>query len=154
MGFPGGTVVKNPPANAGNARDMGLTPGSRRPPGAVDDNPLQYSCLENSMDRSLWWATVHRLTKRRTCLSEWACTLCQYDFTLTSLITSSMIQFPNKVAFWGPESWDFDIRIWGDTSQPITEVSETILRFDNLLEKPTESSYVHSYDKGIIIKIS
>ena len=65
-----------------------------------------------------------------------------------------MIQFPNKVAFWGPESWDFDIQIWGDTIQPITEVSETILRFDNLLEKPTESSYVHSYDKGIIIKIS
>ena len=154
MGFSGGSVVENPAANAEDTGEMGSIPRLGRSTGVVNDNPLQYSCLENSMDRSLWWATVHRLTKRRTCLSEWACTLLQYDFTLTSLITSSMIQFPNKVAFWGPESWDFDIRIWGDTIQPITEVSETILRFDNLLEKPTESSYVHSYDKGIIIKIS
>ena len=67
-----------------------------------------------------------------------------------------MIQVPNKVTFWGPESWDFDIKIWEDTIQPIKRVSQTILRFDNLLDKPTESSYVHSYvyDKDIIIKIS
>ena len=66
MGFPGGTVVKNSPANAGNARDVGLTPGSRRPPGVVNDNPLQYSCLENSMDRGAWWAAVHGVAESGT----------------------------------------------------------------------------------------
>ena len=48
MGFPGGSVVKNPPANAG---DMGLIPGWEKSPGEGNGNPLQYSCLENPMDR-------------------------------------------------------------------------------------------------------
>ena len=56
-------VVKNPPANAGDVRDMGLIPGSGRPPGEGNDNPLQYSCLENSMDRGAWWAAIHRIAK-------------------------------------------------------------------------------------------
>ena len=51
MGFPGGTVVKNLPANAGDTRDAGLIPGSGRFPGEGNGNPLQYSCLESSMDR-------------------------------------------------------------------------------------------------------
>ena len=50
MGFPGGSVVKNPPASAGNTGDMSSIPGSGRSPGAGDDNPLQYF-LENPMDR-------------------------------------------------------------------------------------------------------
>ena len=49
--FPGGTVVKNPPANAGDAGDVGSIPGSGRCPGEEKGNPLQYSCLENPMDR-------------------------------------------------------------------------------------------------------
>ena len=49
-------VIKNPPANAGDARDAGSIPGSVRSPGG--DNPLQYSCLENSMDRGAWRAIV------------------------------------------------------------------------------------------------
>ena len=49
--FPGGTVVKNMPANAGDARDAGSVPGSERSPGGGNGNPLQYSCLENPMDR-------------------------------------------------------------------------------------------------------
>ena len=56
MGFPGGSMVKNPPANAG---DMGLIPGLGGSPGEGSGNPLQYSCLGNPMDRELWWATVH-----------------------------------------------------------------------------------------------
>ena len=60
LGFLSGSVVKKPPANAG---DMGLIPGSGRSPGEGNGNPLQYSCLENSMDRGNWWATVHRLAK-------------------------------------------------------------------------------------------
>ena len=59
-GFPGGSVVKNLPASAGH---LGLIPGLGRSPGEGQDNPLQYSCLENSMDRGAWWATVHRVPK-------------------------------------------------------------------------------------------
>ena len=50
-------VVKSPPANAGDIRDMGLIPGSGRCPGGGHGNPLQYSCLENPMNRGAWWAT-------------------------------------------------------------------------------------------------
>ena len=62
-------VVKNPPANAGDIRDMGSVPGSEvsgRSPGGGHGNPLQYSCLENPMDRGAWWVTVHRVAKSRT----------------------------------------------------------------------------------------
>ena len=52
-------VVKNLPANAGDIRDSGSIPGSGRFPGEGHGNPLQYSCLENPMDRGAWWATVH-----------------------------------------------------------------------------------------------
>ena len=67
--FPGGSVVKNPPANAGDAGDMGSTPGSRRSPGRGHGHPLQYSGLENPMDRGAWRATVHGVIKSRTWLS-------------------------------------------------------------------------------------
>ena len=50
-------VVKNPPANAGDSRNMGSIPGSGRSPGVGNGNPLQYSCLENFMDRGAWQAT-------------------------------------------------------------------------------------------------
>ena len=52
--FPGGSLVKNLPANAGDARDTSSIPGSRRSPGIGNGNPLQYSCLENSMGRGAW----------------------------------------------------------------------------------------------------
>ena len=60
MGFPGGSEVKAPACNAG---DLGLIPGSERFPGEGNGNPLQYSCLENPMDRGAWWATVHGVAK-------------------------------------------------------------------------------------------
>ena len=63
MGFPGGAVVKNPPANAGN---IGLIPGSERFPGGGNGNPLQYSCLQNPMDRGVWQAPVHGVTELDT----------------------------------------------------------------------------------------
>ena len=62
-------VIKNPPANARDTRDVGSVPRSGRSPVAGHGNPLQYSCLENPMDRGAWWATVHRVTKRQTWLS-------------------------------------------------------------------------------------
>ena len=62
-GFPGGSVVKNPPASAGN---MGSIPGSGRSPGGGNGIPLQYSCLENSMDRGASWATGHGVAESAT----------------------------------------------------------------------------------------
>ena len=62
-------MVKNLPANARDARDSGLIPGSGRSPGGGHGNPLQYSCLENPMDRGAWRATVHGVAKGWTCLS-------------------------------------------------------------------------------------
>ena len=59
-GFPGDTVVNNLPANAGDARDMDLIPGSGKTPGEGNGNPLQCSCLGNSMDRGAWKPVVHR----------------------------------------------------------------------------------------------
>ena len=59
-------TVKNLPANAGEVRDVGLIPGSGRSPGGGHGNPLQYSCLENPMDRGAWWATVQRVAKSQT----------------------------------------------------------------------------------------
>ena len=56
-------MVKNPHANTGDVRDMGLIPGSGRSPGEGHGNPLEYSCLENPTDRRGWWATVHGVTK-------------------------------------------------------------------------------------------
>ena len=56
-------MVKNPPANAGDIRDMGSIPGLGRFPGGRHDNPLQYSCLENPMDREAWQATAHRVAQ-------------------------------------------------------------------------------------------
>ena len=58
-------MVKNLPANAGDTRDSGLIPGQGKYLGG-NGNPLQYSCLENSMDPEVWWATVHRVTKSQT----------------------------------------------------------------------------------------
>ena len=63
-------VVKNSPANAGDIRDVGLIPGLGRSPGGGHGNPLQYSCLENPMDRGAWLGTVHGVAKSGTQLSE------------------------------------------------------------------------------------
>ena len=56
-------MVKNLPVNAGGARDVGSISGSGRSPGVGNSNPLQYSCLENPMDRGAWWTTVQGITQ-------------------------------------------------------------------------------------------
>ena len=63
-------MVKNPPANTRDIKDVGLIPGSGRSPGGGHGNPLQYSCLENPMDRGAWQATVHRVTQSQTQLKQ------------------------------------------------------------------------------------
>ena len=63
MGFLGGAVLKNLPANAGDSGDVGSIPGTGRSPGVGNGNPLQYSCLRNRVDIGARWATVHGVTK-------------------------------------------------------------------------------------------
>ena len=65
-------LVKNPPANAGDIRDAGLIPGLGRFLAERHSNPLQYSCLENLMDRGPWWATDHRITQSQTRLKQFS----------------------------------------------------------------------------------
>ena len=64
MGFPSGSVVKNPLANAGDPSS--IPPGSGRSPAEGTGNPLQYPCLENLMERRVWWAIVHAVAKSWT----------------------------------------------------------------------------------------
>ena len=59
-------LVKNPPANAGDVRDVGLTPGSERSPGVENGSPLPYSCLKSFLDRGAWCPTVHGVTESQT----------------------------------------------------------------------------------------
>ena len=66
-GFPGGSEVK---ASARNVGDLGSIPGLGKSPGEGNGHPLQYSCLENPMDRGAWWATVHGVAKSQTRLSD------------------------------------------------------------------------------------
>ena len=74
-------VVKNPPANAGDVWDLGSIPGSGRSPGGEQDNPLQYSCLENTVDRGAWRTMIHRVAqnqtwRKRLSMHSWPTTLC------------------------------------------------------------------------------
>ena len=68
-GLPGGSAIKNLPANVGATQDVGLIPGSGRSPQGGKGNTLQNSCLENPIDRGAWPATIHRVEKVRTQLS-------------------------------------------------------------------------------------
>ena len=72
VGFFGSSVVKNLPANAGGRHSAGLIPGLGRFPGVGNGNPLQYPCLENPMDRRVWWATVHAISELG--VTEWTYT--------------------------------------------------------------------------------
>ena len=91
MGFPGGSVVKNPPANAG---DVHLILGWGRSPGEGYDNPLKYSCLGNPMDRETWQPRVHAIAKR-----------VGQDLATTT-ITTMMIIYHDQLGFIpGNQDW-------------------------------------------------
>ena len=70
MDFPSGSAVKESTCNAGAVGDVGSIPELGKSPGGGNGNPLQYSCLENPMDRGAWWATVHRVAKSWTQLKQ------------------------------------------------------------------------------------
>ena len=76
-----GTVVQNLPANAGDTADRGSISGLERSPGVENGNLLQYSCLENSMNRGMWWARVHRVAKSQTQLGTHA----EHNITVVSM---------------------------------------------------------------------
>ena len=85
--FPGGMVVKKPPANAGDTSDVGSIPGSGRSSGVGNGNPFWYSCLENSMDRGAWQATVHGVAKIPTWLGDWSHTHIKLEEIVASLFS-------------------------------------------------------------------
>ena len=98
-------VVKNPPANAGNLRDLGLIPGLGRSPGEGHGNPLQRSCLESPMDRGAWQTTVHGVAKSQTWLKQvehlFICLLAIYISSLKKCLFRSLILnfFKRNLAF-------------------------------------------------------
>ena len=88
-------MVKNLPANAGDIRDVGLIPGLGRSPGGRHGNPLQYSCLENPMDRGAWWAAVHRIAESDP--TEACMHACTYILTNIDTHTLSNISYQASV---------------------------------------------------------
>ena len=78
-------VVKNPSANGGDIRDAGSIPGLGRSPGGGHGNPLQYSCLENPMDRRAWRATIHKVAKSQTWLKQLSTHIHPYERDLREL---------------------------------------------------------------------
>ena len=85
-------MVKNPPTNAGGRRDVSSIPGLGRSPGREHDNPFQYSCLENPMDRGDWQATLYRVTKSWTRLKRPN----TYTIIVTIKKTTAIMSFPGK----------------------------------------------------------
>ena len=86
-GFPGGSVVENLPAKAGEAGDLGSTPVSGKSLGGGNVNPLQYSCLENPMDRGAWQATVQGVAKIQTLLRTYIHTQ-EYQSKIVKTVTN------------------------------------------------------------------
>ena len=87
MGFPGGSLVKNPPANAGHTASI---PGSERPSGEGNGDPLQDSCLENPSNGGAWWATVYGVAQSRTRLKQ----LSSSSSSRTSLVAQLIKNLP------------------------------------------------------------
>ena len=111
-------MVKNPPANAGDVRGVGLIPESGRSPGEGNSNPVQYSCLENPMDRGAWQATGHGVTKSQTRLN---------DFTFTfhfHALGKEMATHSSVLAWRIPGTGSLvGCCLWGHTESDMTDVT-------------------------------
>ena len=88
--FPGGAVVKNPPTNAGDTRDVGSIPGSGKSPGGGRGSPRQYSCLGNPTDRGAWQATVHGVAKSPTRLSTHTAAIRDVTYNTMSVVNTAV----------------------------------------------------------------
>ena len=104
--FPNGTLVKNLPTSAGDIGDSSLIPGLGRSPGGGNGNPLQYSCLEKSMDRGAWWAATYGVTKSWTWLNMYRHThsvfslgIITYPSNFTLKNASSLKASPGTITF-------------------------------------------------------
>ena len=99
-------VVNNLTANAGDIRDMGSIPGSGRCPGGGHGKPLQYSCLENPMDRGAWWAAVDGVARSQTRLSDFTFTFHFYALEKEMATHSGILawEFPWTEEPGGPQS--------------------------------------------------
>ena len=120
-------VEKNPPANAGNLRDTGSIPGSRRSPGGRYGNWLQPSCLEKPMDREAWQPMVHRVTESQTRLSDLVCsiTVC---LKLTQHCKSAICQWNTFIYFFIEIPCILNIALYACQSQtPNPSLLPTIL---------------------------
>ena len=113
MGFPGGSGGK---ASACNAGDLGSIPGWGRSPAEGNGNPLQYSCLENCMDRGAWWVTVHGVTKNRTRLSDKTCTCIEESRVLKPLLMLPLC--PNFISSLRFSSVQFSRSVMSDSLRP------------------------------------
>ena len=92
-------MVKNLPASVGDTRDEGLIPGLGRSLRAENDNSLQYSCLENSMDRGAWWAIVYGATKSQTRLRD-------YTHTPDDLYAHHEKRWTGRSTSWNQDCWE------------------------------------------------
>ena len=90
MGFPGGSLIKNPPANAG---DLGSIPGLRSSPGGGNGNPLQYSCLENSIDRGAWRSMGPRGVRHDSATKRAHTHICTHTGMLLDLFKFKLVLF-------------------------------------------------------------
>ena len=98
MGFSSSGSGKNLPANAGDTRDPGLIPRLGRSPGEEHDNPIQYSCLENPMDRGAWGTTVHMFTKSNPMVHDQSNLVRRHS--CTCMYTTSFISIHLWMDFW------------------------------------------------------
>ena len=102
-------LAVNPPANAGEMRDIGSSPGSGRSPGGGHGNPLQYSCLENLMDRGAWQATVHSIIKSQTRL-KWFSTHVHVTAYFYSWLFTSCLFYQQNASF--QHVINFNVATW------------------------------------------
>ena len=115
--FPGGSVVKNPPANAGNVRDKGLILGSGKSPGGGHGSALQYSCLENPMDRGAWQATAQRVTKNQT----WLGNLVRTHAHTANSVNSMYRDWDFR--WWSPQASRCMVTCYGGKQEPLQQTS-------------------------------
>ena len=124
---------KESPANAGNTRDMGTIPGSGGSPGVGNGNPLQYSCLENPMDRGAWWATVERVKKfcqNYLCLV--STTLHSYPSVYKSIYSPTPSPVWDIIHLWhnvvmGFSTTNIVLGNWRDSPQMFCETGQDIM---------------------------
>ena len=138
-GFPGGSVVKYPPANTG---DTGSILGSERSHGEGHSNSFQYSCLENPMDRGAWWATDHEVPKSWTWLSYWAH---RGNFEKWASLVIQMVK--NPPAMW--ETW-FRSLSWEDPLEEGMAVHSSILAWRIPMDRGGWWPTVHRVTKSWI----